>query len=101
MQKANKWTHTDQKGEYRFPLVDPGRYYLSVAAGSIRRFFPGTVDPEAAAPIDLLPGVGLPNVDLSLSKTDGATVRGEVRSSRPADITLIPEIFLIGFLPIG
>jgi len=95
LQKANKWTHTDQEGAYRFPVVDPGRYYLSAAAGSVRRFFPGTVHPEAAAPIDLLPGVGLPNIDLSLSKTNGATVRGEVRSSRSANITLISDSFLI------
>jgi protocatechuate 3,4-dioxygenase beta subunit len=104
------WAHTDRKGSYRFRSVIPGQYYVSAFVDSakepdaseteqgryIRRFYPGTFDPEAALPINLSPGVDLPNVNFRLSKTAGVRVGGIVRSSSMADIKLVPETFQFG-----
>jgi hypothetical protein len=107
LRAESPWTYTDRQGFYRFPSMAPGRYYVSASATAekladaseteqeryVRRFYPGILDPEAAASVDLSPGVDLSTIDFRLSKTTGVTVRGEVRSSSIAEITLVPETF--------
>lgn len=101
----NQWAHTDRDGTYRLAKQKPGRYYLSAgpsersekANGDVRyvqSYYPGTFDPEAAAPIDLLPGVDLADINFKLSKVHTVRVSGQVMSPRVADLRLSPESFL-------
>ncbi len=92
---------TNDLGEYRIHGLNPGRYYLSVRprqtweitslADAVRApalagpeqayaptYFPGTVDPLQASPLDVGPGAELSSVDIRLSRTPTVRVRGKV-----------------------
>jgi hypothetical protein len=104
LRAENGWSNTDAEGSYRFPGAAPGRYYLSAEPAKtvaddvryVRSYYPGTPYPEAAAPIDLGPGVELPNLIFKLRKVSTVHVSGHVLSARSADVSLIPEASLFG-----
>ena len=81
---------TNDLGEYRIFNIPPGRYYLSATPPSAGSFAPtwysGTVDPQAAALLDIEPGQTASGVDLALRKSVEQRVNGSIdsRNSGPA-----------------
>ncbi len=93
-----KQSRTNELGNYRFDALHPGQYFVSAipperGAGpgqpstAVRLengetylpiYFPETLEPEAAAPIDLLPGVDYTGVSLRLTQQKGLHVRGHL-----------------------
>ena len=89
---------TSDGGEYRFNGLHPGPYVISALPAERRAaangprapvqiepgeaylpvYFPGTTDVDAAAPIDLLPGVDYSGVDLNVMEQDALRLRGQV-----------------------
>ncbi len=90
---------TNDLGEFRIHSILPGRYFLSASKSQgppgprgpsrpmpsngpeqsyVTVFFPGTLDPGAAAPLDLAPGQEYRGADVRLSKTQVFRVRGVV-----------------------
>ena len=65
--------------------------------GYIPTYFPNTTDAQAAAPIQLQPGVTYPNVDLMISPVRTLRVRGQVvdattgQPAREVQVMLIPR----------
>ena len=49
-------------------------------------YYPGTIDPAAARPLDLRPGAAMSGVDLGVSRTRGVRVRGQVIGGTTAQI---------------
>jgi protocatechuate 3,4-dioxygenase beta subunit len=94
---------TDDRGVYRVAGITPGKYYLSAApsgdvpnwppddARYVQAFYPGTLDPAVAAPIDVAPGAELENIGFKLSKVQTVHVGGRVLSAAAADVSLSPE----------
>jgi protocatechuate 3,4-dioxygenase beta subunit len=85
---------TNDLGEYRVFGLTPGRYYVSAEARPnpmlpqaeeeyVTTWFPRTADATAAAPIDLVPGAQLRNIDILLAKLHTVTVRGRVVNEVP------------------
>ncbi len=98
---------TNDLGEYRLFGLPPGRYYVSasytpgIIVGVIGRsfvsatgmgtsgqdegyaptYYPGTNEPEEAAPIDIRAGDEVPSVDFTLLPTRTVRVRGRVINS--------------------
>ena len=81
---------TNDLGEYRIFNIPPGRYYLNAAPASARSFastwYSGTVDPQAAALLDIQPGQTASGVDLALRKSVEQRVSGSIdsRNTGPA-----------------
>jgi hypothetical protein len=83
---------TNDIGEYRLAGLSPGRYYLSATyrgqpafAGAAAHdyaptYYPGTADPAAAAPIQVIQGNELRGIDVTLSRTRTVRVSGRVTS---------------------
>ncbi len=85
---------TDQNGEYGLPVVSQGRYYVSASyskgfgitsttynvpdEGYPPIYYPGTAEPEAAAPLDLPAGGSLNAIDLTLYRVETLKIRGRV-----------------------
>jgi len=82
---------TDDRGEYRFFWIEPGRYYVRAAqrqegyfgAAVVDRFvptvyYPGFVTPENATIIEVLPGSESSAIDIVVPQLSGHTVRGRV-----------------------
>lgn len=90
---------SNAEGEYQFERLAPGQYVVSAAppesrpalAGSLTAsvrsdsgepylpvYFPGATDPDAAAPIDLLPGVYYSGVDLTVIEKEALRIRGRI-----------------------
>ncbi|HYR87234.1 MAG TPA: carboxypeptidase-like regulatory domain-containing protein [Terriglobia bacterium] len=108
---------TNDRGEYRFFWVPPGRYYLNAGSPSrpqpglnafvpmtvgnkyARVFYPGTADPSAAVAIDIQPAAETGGIDFHLAEQQTYRVRGRVidsRSGQPAapqnsSISIIPR----------
>jgi hypothetical protein len=59
-----------------------------------RIFYPGSIDPAGATPIEMAPGTEIDGIGLTVSKLDTVSVRGQVLNSLPATITLCPESVL-------
>jgi Carboxypeptidase regulatory-like domain/Prealbumin-like fold domain len=104
--RVDKWGNTDADGFFRIGDMAPGRYYLCAAPSDlipktpasrphyVQSYYPGTFDPEAAAPIDLLPGIELKDIGFKLSKASTVRVSGRVLSPNIANVTLLPDGFL-------
>jgi len=96
---------TNDRGEYRIFGLAPGRYYVSAAAspqnggpGNPRQlrelraadgteepdevyaptFYPGTTDPQNAAPLQVAPGQEITGIDLSIAPQRAVRVRGRI-----------------------
>lgn len=105
---------TNDLGEYRIFGVAPGKYYLSVtpmpmgpgfasdgatSAGPdedyVTTYYPGAVDPSAATQVEVAAGAQLRGLDMVLSKTRTAHVKGRVihgMAGRPnVQVTLVPR----------
>ena len=80
-------------GEYRLAGLAPGRYFLSAtyrATAIFNRaseesyaptYFPGTADPGAAAPIQVIQGNQMRGIDIQLTRTGTVRVSGRVTNS--------------------
>jgi 5-hydroxyisourate hydrolase-like protein (transthyretin family) len=104
-------THTDDRGEYRFYYLSPGRYYLSagdpaseatpggataatgpfgqgyLSANRIPQnyavtFYPGVSEVSGANAIDVPPGADVDGIDLFLPRQRTFRIRGRVVDSR-------------------
>ena len=93
-------TTTNDRGEYRLYWVTPGRYYLTArAAGLIPlgfdrgspnavqesyplTYYPGVLDIQEAAAIEVQPGVNLTAIDFTVSRQQPYKIRGRVIDSR-------------------
>jgi 5-hydroxyisourate hydrolase-like protein (transthyretin family) len=87
---------TNDLGEYRIFGVGPGKYYLnatplmmgafaldrSASAGQeedyVATYYPGTIDPSAAAQIEVAAGSQVRGLDMTLSKARTVHVKGKV-----------------------
>lgn len=112
---------TNDLGEYRLHGLAPGRYFVSaihrqtgVGGASVSRagaspggsapeegyaptYYPSTVDPARAIPVEAGAGAQIRGIDLTLSRTRMVRIRGRLTnsaSSRPARnmmVTLLPR----------
>jgi len=107
---------TNDLGEYRVFGVAPGKYFLfatyrnfSVMPNAVDRsatplpdedyvptYYPGTIDAAAAVQVEVAPGAAVGGINLKLSKTRTARVKGHVSQSlitgRPSiSVTLMPR----------
>lgn len=114
-------TQSDDRGDYRFYFLSPGRYYLkagnetSLAADSMQSvrpfdqsylsanripqnyaltYYRDAADVNAAAAIDLQPGADLSGIDLFLGLQRTYRVRGRVIDSMTGQPPKTPQIFL-------
>src|SRR5579871_6061101 len=97
---------TNAAGRYRLKDIVPDRYYLSVRPLEspsnkqsnderfVRSYYPGTIYSDAAVPIDLNPGIELPNVSMKLKKAATVHVSGTVHNGKGADVYLTPDTIL-------
>ncbi len=86
---------TNDIGEYRMSGLPPGRYYVAASVmrtgerwmqgglsdaeqAYVPTYYPGTVDPAAAAAIAVGAGEQLGNIDLRLAKSTTSLVRGRI-----------------------
>jgi hypothetical protein len=91
-QVSYRGTNTDDRGEYRFPDIDPGRYYLRVTpeaggrwglpgAGQVMlvdQYYGGARESRSAAPIHVSGGESLANLDFHLISEPAVQVRGQI-----------------------
>ena len=99
---------TNDLGEYRIYGLAPGRYYLAARPGDevyenvdrsavlpaencVRTYYPGTIDPAAAAPLEVGPGMQMRGVNLSLAKARTFRVRGRVEGRSNVNVTFVPR----------
>jgi hypothetical protein len=129
VQGRRQWVPTgmassNDLGEYRIFGLAPGRYYLAAQynAGGVRTaaasnpadgnaadesyapsYYPGSLDPTRATPLELPPGGDLRGIDFNLAPTRSVRIRGRVKfesadSSRPF-LSLIPRnATFVGFM---
>jgi hypothetical protein len=96
---------TDDRGEYRFFWIEPGRYYVRVGRSEtfinkrivkdrpvFRTYYPGTLDIENASMIEVRPGAELAGVDIVIPNIKGYTIRGRIvdgaKGKPPAGVNL-------------
>lgn len=87
---------TDDRGEYRFYWIQPGRYYLRVSRGGdffparkavlddepvLPTFYPGVLDPESAPVIEVQAGRELSAVDVVVPRQQTYKLRGRIVDS--------------------
>ena len=100
---------TNDLGEYRIYGLAPGRYCLDARPGDesyhnapdrsavplvendVRTYYPGTIDPAAAVPLEVGPGMQMRGVNLSLVKARTFRVRGRVEGRTGVNVTLLPR----------
>jgi hypothetical protein len=101
---------TNDLGEYRMPGLAPGKYYVSASYRPLPVFsqsnaednyaptyYPGTADPAAAAPVQVVPGNQMRGIDITLTKTRTVRVAGRVANpaagagSRNVMVFLMPR----------
>jgi len=94
-------TTTNDRGEYRLYWVTPGRYYLTARSAERASFpffdqaspnavqeryaltyYPGVLDVQDAASIDVQPGVNLTTIDFTVTRQQLYEIRGRVIDSR-------------------
>ena len=93
---------TDDRGQYRVAQLVKGRYYIAASARAqavsesavyARRYFPGSIDLQSAAPLELEPG-GNQRADFRLRPDPAFHVRGEIRGGENLSgltVTLAPR----------
>jgi protocatechuate 3,4-dioxygenase beta subunit len=83
--------NTDDRGEYRFSDVDPGRYYIRVTPSGVRpamptkgrpilveQYYGGARDFKDASPVHVSGGDNLVGLDFHIVSEPAVTVRGQV-----------------------
>jgi len=114
-------TVTDDRGEYRFYWVPPGRYYVRVSPPrqgqyesrrvvvdktALAAFYPGVFDASSASVIELGAGAEMGAVDIVLPRVTTYRIRGRVIDSstgqppKSASVSILPkkaERFEYGF----
>jgi hypothetical protein len=95
-------TTTNDRGEYRFYWVTPGRYYLAgrsperltlppgfdsrspnaVPERYALTYYPGTLDAREAAALEIQPGANLSAIDFTVGRQQLYRIRGRVIDSR-------------------
>jgi len=89
-------------GEYRIPNLRPGRYYMSVTGPDIPGpsqqayatvYWPGSIDPAGALPIELGPGTERCGMDVRLIRRRVVSIVGKVEGveERRALVYLFPK----------
>jgi hypothetical protein len=85
---------TDDKGTYRISGLPPGPYYVAVTSARgleasnpqiLRTFYPDSIDPERAIPIQVLAGQEA-QAAIKMPSPEGVTISGTVIYSVPPDI---------------
>ena len=82
------FAHTNDKGEYEFVYVPPGRFILDVMSGavfpkSLSAFYPGTLELEKAELVEVAVGdevradIRMPNIETYALQVKPATVTGD------------------------
>lgn len=87
-------TRTDDRGEYRFYWIPPGRYYIRVSPSRgdlfsgarnviadptiVTSYYPGVLDPSSGSAIEIAAGTELAGVDIVLPRAIGSTIRGRL-----------------------
>jgi len=89
----NRGASTDDRGEYRFTNVDPGRYYLRVTPNTngsfgefpashhsilVEQFYGGVRDFKDSSPIHVSGGENLAGLDFHLVYEQSVAIRGQV-----------------------
>jgi hypothetical protein len=88
---------SDDRGEYRIPLITPGRYFVKgappessfiiepadignvvVEPGYVETYYPGTTDPSRATSVDIRAGAEVSGIDFKLTHEDLFRIRGNV-----------------------
>ncbi len=86
---------SDPRGEYRMPRLSPGRYRVRAAPETVHlppeirsdgttemryasTYYPDSLTPQSAAPLDILPGAERTGVDIRLVRAPIVAVRGTV-----------------------
>jgi hypothetical protein len=97
--------NTDDRGEYRIFGIAPGKYFLSAAdprnqpkpipvdgpsqgqpeEDYVPTWYPGTVDPSAAAQLLVGPGEQLTDINLTLKRAHTVRIRGHLVTGLAAD----------------
>jgi len=86
---------TDERGEYRFTNINPGRYYIHVSPGGMRfggtpstgripvdQYYGGARDSKDASPIHISGGEQLSGIDFHLISEPAVHIRGQVLGVR-------------------
>jgi protocatechuate 3,4-dioxygenase beta subunit len=82
-------------GEYRFFMLKPGQYYIAVFPPTgvlnftIPLFYPGTVDANAATPVDLHVGETIERLDFSSIPTKNRRITGGVQGNGNDGVSVI------------
>jgi hypothetical protein len=87
-------------GEYRFFMLKPGQYYISLMpqtfqtqvpnnAFSIPMFYPGTIDAKAAKPFDLHVGELIENLNFAAIPTRSVRISGDVQGNGSDGVDLV------------
>jgi protocatechuate 3,4-dioxygenase beta subunit len=107
---------TDDRGEYRFFQIPPGKYNLSATyqpsfqqreiklqtpdgtAGEsyATTYFPGTPDPARATVLEVPAGADLAGVDLQLQRVHAVRIRGRVSGMAAAPLSIV----MVGLQPV-
>jgi hypothetical protein len=107
--------NTNDLGEYRIFGLPPGKYYVSAHVraqdfgpnisdarkdheeGYAPVYYPNSLTPDAASPLEVTPGAQIRGIDLTLTKTRTVRVRGQVISGvtnkpiRNTNVSLMPR----------
>jgi hypothetical protein len=92
---------SDPRGEYRMPHLSPGRYRVRAAPEAVHMppeirsdgttelryastYYPGSLTPQSAEPLDILPGVERSGIDIRLVRAPIVAVRGTVSGMEAA-----------------
>jgi Carboxypeptidase regulatory-like domain len=82
-------------GEYRFFMLKPGQYYIAVFPPTgalnftIPLFYPGTIDANAAMPVDLHVGETIERLDFSSISTKNRRITGGVQGNGSDGVSVI------------
>jgi hypothetical protein len=111
---------TDDRGEYRFYWITPGRYYLSAGLGNgpnensgwrnsnevpakpyPTTYYPGTMDPSEASGVEVQPGVELSAIDFVLPHLELYRIRGKLLDAATGKPPFPVEVMILPRAPVG
>lgn len=100
---------SDDRGEYRVFGLPPGHYYVSATPvpsarpgapepeeeGYVPFYYPGVIDPDQAAPLELHAGGDIQGVDFRLTRTRTVRIRGRVLNAATGRLERGIVVFLL------
>jgi hypothetical protein len=104
--RVERMERTNDRGEYRFYWVTPGRYYVNarpasgtsdyqiIEPGYMLTFYPGTTDASAASVVEVPAGAELSTIDFRLLRQQLFRIRGRVIDARTGRLPKQPQISL-------